>query len=38
MKGRVFVDGRNIYNPEELTAAGFDYYCIGCSHDIIRKR
>lgn len=38
MRGRVFVDGRNIYNPEEPAAAGFDYYCIGCSHAAMKKR
>lgn len=32
MKGNVFIDGRNIYNPEELRKAGFDYHCIGCPH------
>ncbi len=25
----VMVDLRNIYNPDEMTAAGFEYYCIG---------
>jgi UDPglucose 6-dehydrogenase len=25
----VMVDLRNIYNPDEMTAAGFDYHCIG---------
>lgn len=25
----VMVDLRNIYNPDEMIAAGFDYYCIG---------
>ena len=25
----VMVDLRNIYNPDEMAAAGFDYYCIG---------
>jgi len=29
MKGRVFVDLRNIYNPDEMSAAGFVYTCIG---------
>ena len=38
MKGNILVDGRNIYNSCELEAAGIDYYCIGCSHDTIRKR
>ena len=25
----VMVDLRYIYNPDEMAAAGFDYYCIG---------
>jgi len=25
----VMVDLRNIYNPEEMVDAGFEYYCIG---------
>jgi UDPglucose 6-dehydrogenase len=25
----VMVDLRNIYNPDEMTATGFDYHCIG---------
>jgi UDPglucose 6-dehydrogenase len=29
MKSPVMVDLRNIYNPDEMTAAGFEYYCIG---------
>lgn len=29
MKAPVMVDLRNIYNPEEMLAAGFDYTCIG---------
>lgn len=36
MKGRVLVDGRNIYNPEEPIAAGLDYYCIGSRHLMAR--
>lgn len=32
MRGRVIVDGRNIYNPAELSAADLDYYCVGCRH------
>lgn len=32
MKGRVFVDGRNIYNPQEPVSAGLDYYSIGTHH------
>ena len=29
MNRPVMVDLRNIYNPDEMTAAGFDYHCIG---------
>jgi len=29
MNKPVMVDLRNIYNPDEMTAAGFDYHCIG---------
>lgn len=29
MKGSVIFDGRNIYNPSEVTEAGFSYYGIG---------
>lgn len=29
MAGRVVVDGRNIYNPQEMQEAGFLYYSIG---------
>ncbi|MSP68267.1 MAG: UDP-glucose/GDP-mannose dehydrogenase family protein [Alphaproteobacteria bacterium] len=29
LKGRVIVDLRNIYNPDEMAAAGFDYTSIG---------
>ena len=29
MKGPVMVDLRNVYNPEEMSAAGFDYTCVG---------
>ena len=29
MKGRVIVDGRNIYDPAEVADEGFAYYCIG---------
>lgn len=29
MRGNLIVDGRNIYDPAELTEEGFDYKCIG---------
>ena len=29
MKTPVMVDLRNIYNPEDMAEAGFDYTCIG---------
>ncbi len=29
MRGRVFIDLRNIYEPEHMRAAGFDYHCVG---------
>ena len=29
MKGAVMVDLRNVYNPDEMSAAGFDYTCVG---------
>ena len=29
MKGRVIFDGRNLYNPAAVAAAGFTYHCIG---------
>ncbi len=29
LKNRIMVDLRNIYDPEEVAAAGFSYYCIG---------
>ena len=31
MNDAVMVDLRNIYNPDEMVAAGFNYYCIGRS-------
>ncbi len=29
MKGRAIFDGRNLYNPRDVAAAGFAYHCIG---------
>ncbi len=29
MKGNVFIDLRNVYEPEQMKAAGFDYHCVG---------
>ena len=29
MNDAVMVDLRNIYNPDEMVSAGFDYHCIG---------
>ena len=29
MKGNVFLDLRNVYEREQMTKAGFDYYCVG---------
>jgi UDPglucose 6-dehydrogenase len=32
LKNRVIVDGRNLWEPKEVAAQGFDYYCIGRPH------
>ena len=29
MRGNIFIDLRNIYEPEEMIRAGFDYVCVG---------
>ena len=29
MKGKVFIDLRNVYEPAAMKACGFDYYCVG---------
>ena len=29
MRGNVFLDLRNVYEPEAMRAAGFDYHCVG---------
>ena len=30
MKNALIIDGRNIYDPQELAEAGFEYSAIGC--------
>jgi UDPglucose 6-dehydrogenase len=32
MKAKRIVDGRNLYEPKVMAAAGFDYHCIGRPH------
>jgi UDPglucose 6-dehydrogenase len=34
MKSPLIIDGRNIYDYEEMKKNGFDYYCIGKSNNI----
>ena len=29
MRGNVFLDLRNVYEPDTMRAAGFDYHCVG---------
>ena len=29
MQGNIFIDLRNIYEPEKMKSDGFDYHCIG---------
>ena len=29
MRGNVFIDLRNVYEPDVMRAAGFEYYCVG---------
>ncbi len=29
MRGRVFIDLRNVYEPDEMRTAGFEYVCVG---------
>lgn len=29
MRGNLIIDGRNIYDPDELAEEGFIYHCIG---------
>ena len=29
MNGNVFIDLRNVYEPDHMRAAGFDYHCVG---------
>jgi UDPglucose 6-dehydrogenase len=37
MKDRVIFDGRNLYDPAAMRAAGFTYYCIGKAPVLPRK-
>ena len=30
MQRKIVIDGRNIFDPEELKEAGFEYHCVGC--------
>ena len=30
MQRKLVIDGRNIFDPEELKEAGFEYHCVGC--------
>jgi UDPglucose 6-dehydrogenase len=32
MRGRVIIDGRNLYDPKEMAELGFVYHCIGRPH------
>jgi len=34
LKGRVFIDLRNVYEPDEMNESGFQYYCIGRGQNI----
>jgi UDPglucose 6-dehydrogenase len=38
MKRKILFDGRNIYDPHEMQALGFEYYCIGRSRTVSRQR
>jgi len=29
MSGRLIIDGRNVYDADEVREAGFEYHCIG---------
>ena len=29
MDGNVFIDLRNVYERQQVSDAGFDYYCVG---------
>jgi UDPglucose 6-dehydrogenase len=29
MKGKVFIDGRNLFNPKKMIEIGFDYFSVG---------
>jgi UDPglucose 6-dehydrogenase len=34
MGRKIMFDGRNIYDPEKMKNAGFEYYCIGRGHTV----
>ena len=34
LKGRVFIDLRNVYEPDEMNELGFQYFCIGRGRNI----
>ena len=35
MRKPVMVDLRNIYNPDEMLVAGFDYHCVGRNASVL---
>lgn len=37
MKTPIIIDGRNIFNPEEVMGLGFEYYCMGRGNYLKRK-
>lgn len=37
MKTPIIIDGRNIFNPEEVIGLGFEYYCMGRGNYLKRK-
>jgi UDPglucose 6-dehydrogenase len=38
MRRKILFDGRNIYDPEKLKDAGFEYYCIGRGRTVSGRR